>query len=170
MLVSLGCLILGRKRSDRFFLFWMVLFTLAFFLELLVFCGKISICGQQGEWEMSFGENLKKARLAAGLTQTELAKRTGVTERSIYNYEKNSRAPKIDVAERFAQVLGVPAESLLELETAAPQDSVAKALAQAQAVFESGLPRRSKELFFEQIALAYFRSQQQNIGETDDAM
>ena len=117
---------------------------------------------------MSFGENLKKARLAAGLTQTELAKRTGVTERSIYNYEKNSRAPKIDVAERFAQVLGVPAESLLE--TAAPQDSVAKALAQAQAVFESGLPRRSKELFFEQIALAYFRSQQQNIGETDDAM
>ena len=40
---------------------------------------------------MSFGENLKKARLAAGLTQTELAKRTGVTERSIYNYEKNSR-------------------------------------------------------------------------------
>ena len=48
---------------------------------------------------MSFGENLKKARIAAGLTQTELAKRTGVTERSIYNYEKNSRAPKIDVAE-----------------------------------------------------------------------
>ena len=46
---------------------------------------------------MSFGENLKKARIAAGLTQTELAKRTGVTERSIYNYEKNSRAPKIDV-------------------------------------------------------------------------
>ena len=55
---------------------------------------------------MSFGENLKKARIAAGLTQTELAKRTGVTERSIYNYEKNSRAPKIDVAERFAQALG----------------------------------------------------------------
>ena len=44
MLVSLGCLILGRKRSDRFFLFWMVLFTLAFFLELLIFRGKISIC------------------------------------------------------------------------------------------------------------------------------
>ena len=117
MLVSLGCLILGRKRSDRFFLFWMVLFSLAFFLGLVIF-----------------------------------------------------RGPKIDVAERFAQALGVAAESLLELETAAPQDSVAKALAQAQAVFESGLPRRSKELFFEQIALAYFRSQQQNIGKRDDAM
>ena len=118
---------------------------------------------------MSFGENLKKARLAAGLTQTELAKRTGVTERSIYNYEKNSRAPKIDVAERFSQVLGVAAESLLEIETAAPRDSVAQALAQAQAVFESNLPRRSKELFFEQIALAYFRSQQESV-KTDDAM
>ena len=44
MLVSLGCLILGRKRSDNFFLFWIVLFTLAFFLELLIFRGKISIC------------------------------------------------------------------------------------------------------------------------------
>jgi len=44
MLVSLGCLMLGGKGSDNFFLFWIVLFTLAFFLELLIFRGKISIC------------------------------------------------------------------------------------------------------------------------------
>lgn len=117
---------------------------------------------------MSFGENLRKARLAAGLTQTELAKRTGVTERSIYNYEKNSRAPKIDVAERFAQVLEVSAESLLEMEAVAPREGAAKALAQVQAVFESNLPRRSKELFFEEIALAYFRSQHKSEDAKED--
>lgn len=119
---------------------------------------------------MSFGENLRKARLAAGLTQTELAKRTGVTERSIYNYEKNSRAPKIDVAERFAQVLEVSAESLLEMEAVAPREGAAKALAQVQAVFESNLPRRSKELFFEEIALAYFRSQHKSEDAKNHAM
>lgn len=88
-----------------------------------------------------------------------------MTERSIYNYEKNSRAPKIDVAERFAQVLGVPAESLLELETAAPQDSVAKALAQAQAVFESGLPRRSKELFLSRLRWRIFAASSRILGK-----
>ena len=45
MLVSLGCSITGKEAlRHRFFLFWIVLFTLAFFLELLIFRGKISIC------------------------------------------------------------------------------------------------------------------------------
>ena len=57
---------------------------------------------------MSFGENLKKARKDAEMTQSELAQRVGITERSVYNYEKNSRAPKVDIVEKFAQALGVP--------------------------------------------------------------
>ena len=55
---------------------------------------------------MSFGENLKKARKDAEMTQSELAQRVGITERSVYNYEKNSRAPKVDIVEKFAQALG----------------------------------------------------------------
>ena len=119
---------------------------------------------------MSFGENLKRARISIGMTQAELARRTGITERSIYNYEKNSRAPKIDVVERFAQALGVQPESLMEgmgaLAASSPQAKMERALRQAfwrqaQDVFESELPARSKELFFEQIALAYFRFQEQ---------
>ena len=57
---------------------------------------------------MSFGENLKKARKDAEMTQSELAQRVGITERSVYNSEKNSRAPKVDIVEKFAQALGVP--------------------------------------------------------------
>ena len=63
---------------------------------------------------MSFGENLKKARKDAEMTQSELAQRVGITERSVYNYEKNSRAPKVDIVEKFAQALGVP-ESVIAL-------------------------------------------------------
>ena len=114
---------------------------------------------------MSFGENLKRARTSIGMTQAELARRTGITERSIYNYEKNSRAPTIDVVERFAQALGVQPESLMEgmgaLAASSPQAKLERALRQAQDVFESEVPARSKELFFEQIALAYFRFQEQ---------
>ena len=63
---------------------------------------------------MSFGENLKKARKDAEMTQSELAQRVGITERSVYNYEKNSRAPKVDIVDKFAQALGVPSEILME--------------------------------------------------------
>ena len=90
---------------------------------------------------MSFGENLKRARTSIGMTQAELARRTGITERSIYNYEKNSRAPKIDVVERFAQALGVQPESLMEgmgaLAASSPQAKMERALRQAQDVPEA---------------------------------
>ena len=111
------------------------------------------------------GSFIAEMRKGKNMTQAELARRTGITERSIYNYEKNSRAPKIDVVERFAQALGVQPESLMEgmgaLAASSPQAKMERALRQAQDVFESEVPARSKELFFEQIALAYFRFQEQ---------
>ncbi len=115
---------------------------------------------------MTFGENLKQARKAAGMTQTELAQRSGVTERSVYNYEKNSRAPKIDIVERFATVLNVSAEMLLD-STAAGMSaaSVDRLLLQVQLLFDSKLEDRKKDQFFQQVALAYF--EYQNKGETE---
>ncbi len=57
---------------------------------------------------MALGERLKKARKTAGLTQTELAKRVGVTTRSIQFYENESREPKTSaVYVKLAQELGV---------------------------------------------------------------
>lgn len=119
---------------------------------------------KKGGKNLSFGENLKTARVAAGMTQAELARRTGITERSIYNYEKNSRAPKIDVVDRFAQALGVQPETLMEgmgcsLSAASPQTKMDRTLRQVKEVFDSDLSVRSKEIFFEEIALAYFRFQ-----------
>ena len=111
---------------------------------------------------MSFGENLKKARKDAEMTQSELAQRVGITERSVYNYEKNSRAPKVDIVEKFAQALGVPCEILmrgLAGESTSGQwneKELEKLLLQIQLMFDSGLDERRKERFFQEVAMAYF--------------
>ena len=63
---------------------------------------------------MSFGEKLKEKRAAAGLTQAELAEKTGVTARTIQNYELGTRRPSnMLVVQRIADVLGTTAEYLL---------------------------------------------------------
>lgn len=38
---------------------------------------------------MGIGEDIKEARLKNGISQTELAKRIGVTKQTLYKYEKN---------------------------------------------------------------------------------
>ena len=43
---------------------------------------------------MKFGEKLKKARLEKGLSQEDLARKVGVSLRTIMNYENQNRYPK----------------------------------------------------------------------------
>lgn len=62
---------------------------------------------------MKFGEKLREARIARGLSQKELAKRTGIAVRTIINYESNARMPKKqDSYARLAEVLEVDVDSL----------------------------------------------------------
>ncbi len=63
---------------------------------------------------MVFKEKLREMRRAAGLSQAELARRVGVTERTIQNYEMGSRKPQqMDIVRRLAEELGCPMEYLL---------------------------------------------------------
>lgn len=63
---------------------------------------------------MPFSEKLKEKRTAAGLTQVELAKKAGVTERTIQNYELGTRRPaNMVVVQRIADALGTTTEYLL---------------------------------------------------------
>lgn len=45
-----------------------------------------------------FGDNLKRARIAAGLTQYQLARQTGLTENIISKYENGQVIPPLDKA------------------------------------------------------------------------
>ncbi len=66
---------------------------------------------------MNFGENLKKCRLQAGLTQTELAEVIGVAQPTIAEYEVGKKTPTLDKAIKIAKILGTTCEELFKERT-----------------------------------------------------
>lgn len=61
-----------------------------------------------------FGEELKKARKEAGLTQEELAARAGLHYTYISHLEGNKKSPTLDSLFRICKALGISASSLIE--------------------------------------------------------
>jgi len=55
--------------------------------------------------EVLLGERLKIARLAAGLTQDELAVAAGTNDVSIFRYEAGLHKPKVDIISKLAAAL-----------------------------------------------------------------
>ncbi|MEE1054433.1 helix-turn-helix domain-containing protein [Bariatricus sp. SGI.154] len=64
---------------------------------------------------MAIGENIKKARKAAGISQKELADRLQVYQKDISRWENGERAPSIEVFARICRELSVSADEILEL-------------------------------------------------------
>ena len=65
---------------------------------------------------MGFSENLKKIRSEKGISQQELAKKIGVSQTAIYQWEKGTRTPKIDAIAKLANALAVPPIQLFTVE------------------------------------------------------
>lgn len=64
---------------------------------------------------MTFGEKVRSARIALGITQRELSERTGISLRTIQNYESGERLPKQREYYTFlAQALRVDVKELRE--------------------------------------------------------
>ena len=64
---------------------------------------------------MTFGEKVRAARKERGLSQKELAARTGIAVRTIINYESGFRMPKSkDSYVRLAEVLDIDLSSLMD--------------------------------------------------------
>ena len=61
---------------------------------------------------MDTGAAIKQARIKAGMTQAELAKKMGVTPQTVSQYERGLINPKIETIEKFATALGVDAKEL----------------------------------------------------------
>lgn len=62
---------------------------------------------------MDIRTRLKRARLAAGLTQREIAEQTGIPQSSIAAYESGGRAPSEDACRRILTTAGVRPSTLL---------------------------------------------------------
>lgn len=61
----------------------------------------------------SFGARLARLRKERGFTQVELAKKVGMIQALISDYENNKLRPYADVVARFAVALGVSSDELL---------------------------------------------------------
>lgn len=62
---------------------------------------------------MNFGELIRSARIAAGFTQRELAEHSGISLRTIQNYESGKRLPKQKENYAFlANALGIDEKHL----------------------------------------------------------
>ena len=63
---------------------------------------------------MVFKDRLKEKRIEAGFTQATLAEITGISSRTIQNYELGNRAPaNMEIVQRLADALETTAEDLI---------------------------------------------------------
>jgi len=63
---------------------------------------------------MTFGEKLKKARLALNYSQSEVAELSGISERSLYTYEQTGTMPRSGNIRKLAEVLNVSVGYLMD--------------------------------------------------------
>lgn len=63
---------------------------------------------------MEIAEKIKIFRREAGLTQKELAKKTGLSIATIQGYEQSKYKPKIDATQKIAEALNVNVNDLLD--------------------------------------------------------
>ena len=59
------------------------------------------------------GARLREVRVAAGLTQAELARRTGIHRPNIARVEAGRHTPSLETLARLASAIGVPTTSVL---------------------------------------------------------
>lgn len=63
---------------------------------------------------MGFPEQLRKARIASGLTQQQVADAMGITNSTYCGYETGKRQPDVQKIKQLSKILGVSGDSLLE--------------------------------------------------------
>jgi transcriptional regulator with XRE-family HTH domain len=68
----------------------------------------------RGDYAQIFGARLRELRAAAGLTQRELAARTGTSSAAISNFEAGNNAPTLRTLVRLADALECNVTALVE--------------------------------------------------------
>ena len=63
-----------------------------------------------------FGKNIRELRQERGLTQAELARKIGVTQGSVYFWEKEINEPTAGCLIKMADVFGVSIDEILSYE------------------------------------------------------
>lgn len=69
---------------------------------------------------MSIADNIKRLRLAADLSQVELGRIAGVTDKAVSTWESGQKIPRMGAVEKMAAYFGVPKSVILDDVPAAP--------------------------------------------------
>jgi len=69
----------------------------------------------RGDYAQIFGARLRELRTAAGLTQRELAARSGTSSAAISNFEAGNNAPTLGTLVRLADALECDVTTLVEV-------------------------------------------------------
>lgn len=133
---------------------------------------------------MEFGERLKKRRKEIGMSQAALAERSGVTCRTVQNYELGTHTPhNVGIVSALAKALGTSAEALLGSGDAFVIDAYEKGGASAArdvgalvnevtGLFAGGeLPEEDMDAVMEALNAAYWDAKKKNrrYGKKSDA-
>ena len=130
-----------------------------------------------------FSEKLKEARAEAGISQTDLAERIGVSRRSIFAYENGVSIPRKNVLRKLAKELSVTVAYLTDDESTDPNSGRAREeninlvrdrfgskgareaadlLDRNSAFFAGGdVPQEDKDAFFNAIMTAYVTAKEE---------
>lgn len=124
---------------------------------------------------MTFGERLKATRENAGLTQISLAKLSGISLRTIQNWENNVRQPsKLESVAKVANVLNVSTNELLdqseeftiganEVYGSRGRKGAEKVLADVNALFAGGeMNEDDMDIFMQAVQQAYWEVKAKN--------
>lgn len=69
--------------------------------------------------KQSFGSTIASLRKEKGMTQLDLAREMGVTDKAVSKWERDLSFPDVASLPKLAEVLGVSVDELLEVKTAA---------------------------------------------------
>lgn len=93
-----------------------------------------------------YGTHLAKLRADAGLTQTQLAEATGLSQSNIAFWERTDKPPRGEVLPVLAKALGVNVSKLLDQpETRQPKEPAAQGRAKKVFADLMKLPRRQQD-------------------------
>jgi transcriptional regulator with XRE-family HTH domain len=98
----------------------------------------------------ALGSRITAARQAAGLTQQELATKTGVTQRVIAYWEREAVSLRADQLDALADALRITADDLLGRAQPKTRATASGPIGKARRIFTaiSKLPRRQQEKIF----------------------
>lgn len=63
---------------------------------------------------MSIAENIKKIRLEHGLSQAELGKIAGVSDKAVSTWELGTKIPRMGAVEKMANYFGIPQSAIVD--------------------------------------------------------